>query len=114
MRDLTEKEMNKFLDRVFEDKIFREKMLRDFGYEVKDYSDDDLLHIIYVITELGGIKDQVKSSKALYMIHQIAKFVTMNNSFEAVGNFTVDLLRDEGVIRFDKGDIRDDKKKKKK
>ena len=77
-------------------------LLKDFGYEVKDYAPEDLAYIVFAITQQGGLKDQVKASKAIYMVDQIAKFSTQNNKYEDVGRFAMDILKECGVIKYSK------------
>lgn len=46
------------------------------------YSAEDLVYIVYAITQQGGLKDQAKVSKAVYMVDQIAKFSTQHNNMK--------------------------------
>ena len=88
--------------KVLSDERMTKKMLKDFGYEVKNYAPEDLAYIVYVITQQGGLKDQVKVSKAVYMVDQIAKFSTQHNKYEDVGRFAMDILQECVVINFNK------------
>lgn len=97
---ISEEQIDKMVKRVLSDEKMTKKMLRDFGYEVKDYNPEDLAYIVYAITQQGGLKDQVKASKAVYMVDQIAKFSTQRNKYEDVGRFTMDILKECGVINF--------------
>lgn len=97
---ITDEQLDKMVKRVLSDEKMTKKMLRDFGYEVKDYNPEDLVYIVYVITQQGGLKDQVKVSKAVYMVDQIAKFSTQHNKYEDVGRFAMDILQECGVIKF--------------
>ena len=97
---ISEEQIDKMVKRVLSDEKMTKKMLRDFGYEVKDYNPEDLAYIVYAITQQGGLKDQVKASKAVYMVDQIPKFSTQRNKYEDVGRFTMDILKECGVINF--------------
>lgn len=97
---ITDEQLDMMVQRVLSDDGMTKKMLKDFGYEVKDYKPEDLAYIVYVITQQGGLKDQVKVSKAVYMVDQIAKFSTQHNKYEDVGRFAMDILQECGVIKF--------------
>lgn len=87
------------VEKVMNNKRLRDKCLKDFGYEVKNYSDDDLAYIMYAITEQGGLKDQVKASKALAVVDQLAKFACSNTDSTIMGNYTIDTLKYFEVIK---------------
>lgn len=99
---ITDEQLDMMVKRVLGDERMTKKMLKDFGYKVMDYKPEDLAYIIYAITEHGGLKDQVKVSKAVYMVDQIAKFSTQHNKYEDVGKFTMDILQECGVIKYNK------------
>ena len=99
---ITDEQLDMMVKKVLSDERMTKKMLKDFGYEVKDYDSEDLAYIVYVITQQGGLKDQVKVSKAVYMVDQIAKFSTQHNKYEDVGRFAMDILQECGVINFNK------------
>lgn len=98
----TDEQLNEMVKRVLSDEKMTKKMLIDFGYEVKDYNPEDLAYIVYAITQQGGLKDQIKVSKAVYIVDQIAKFSTQHNKYEDVGGFAMDILKDCGVIQYNK------------
>lgn len=93
------KRIDSMVENVINNKILRDKCLKDFGYEVKNYSDDDLAYIMYAITEQGGLKDQVKASKALAIVDQLVKFACSNTDSTIMGNYTIDTLKYFGVIK---------------
>lgn len=97
---ITDEQLDKMVKRVLSDEKMTKKMLHDFGYEVKDYAPEDLAYIVYVITQQGGLRDQVKASKAVYMIDKIAKFSIQHNKYEDVGKFAMDILKECGVIKY--------------
>lgn len=99
---ITDEQLDMMVKRVLSDERMTKKMLKDFGYEVKDYNPEDLAYIVYVITQQGGLKDQVKVSKAVYMVDQIAKYTTQHNKYEDVRRFAMDILQECGVINFNK------------
>ena len=99
---ITDEQLDMMVKKVLSDERMTKKMLKDFGYEVKDYDPEDLAYIVYAITQQGGLKDQVKVSKAVYMVDQIAKFSTQHNKYEDVGRFAMDILQECGVINFNK------------
>lgn len=85
---------------VLSNEKMREKMLLDFGYDNKRYSDEEIAYITYVIMQLGGLTDKVKSSKALYLITEIANKIIGTNDYEEVGEFVVNLLAEHKVVKF--------------
>lgn len=99
---ITDEQLDMMAKRVLSDERMTKKMLKDFGYEVKDYNPEDLAYIVYVIIQQGGLKDQVKVSKVVYMVDQIAKFSTHHNKYEDVGRFAMNILQECGVINLDK------------
>jgi hypothetical protein len=99
---ITDEQLDMMVKRVLSDERMTKKMLNDFGYKVKDYNPEDLAYIVYVITQQGGLKDQVKVSKAVYMVDQIAKYSTQHKKYEDVGRFAMDILQECGVINFNK------------
>ena len=99
---ITDEQLDMMVKRVLSDEKMTKKMLKDFGYEVKDYNPEDLAYIVYAITQQGGLKDQVKVSKAVYMVDQIAKFSTQHSKYEDVGEFAMDILKECGVIKYNK------------
>ena len=99
---ITDEQLDMMVKRVLSDERMTKKMLKDFGYEVKDYNPEDLAYIVYVITQQGGLKDQEKVSKAAYMLDQIEKYTTQHNKYEDVGRFAMDILQECGVINFNK------------
>lgn len=99
---ITDEQLDKMVKTVLSNEKMTKKMLKNFGYEVKEYNPEDLAYIIYAITQQGGLKDQVKVSKAVYIVDQIAKFSTQHNKYEDVGRFAMDILQECGVINFNK------------
>lgn len=99
-RKYTDEQVDEMVKNILADKKLTEKMLRDFGFEVKEYDDEDLAYIVYSITELGGLTDKVKAAKAMYIVDQIAKFAINHDMYQDVGGFTMDILRDCKVINF--------------
>ncbi|RKJ68761.1 hypothetical protein [Roseburia sp. 1XD42-69] len=97
---ITDEQLDKMVKTVLSDEKMTKKMLKDFGYEVKEYNPEDLAYIVYAITQHGGLKDQVKVSKTIYMVDQIAKFSTQHSKFEDVGKFAMDILKECGVINY--------------
>ena len=102
-RNYTDEQVDKMMENILNNKQLKNKMLKDFGFDVKDYSDEDMGYILCAITEQGGLKDKVKVAKALYIVDQIAKFACMHDKYQDVGGFTMDLLRDCGVLHFNEG-----------
>ena len=96
----TDEQVDKMVKNVLADKNLTEKTLRDFGFEVKEYDSEELAYIVYSITEFGGLADKVKAAKAFYIVDQIAKFAINHNSYQDVGGFAMDILRDCKVINF--------------
>ena len=99
-RNYTDEQVDKMMENILNNEQLKNKMLKDFGFDVKDYSDEDMGYILCAITEQGGLKDKVKAAKALYIVDQIAKFACMHDKYQDVGGFTMDLVRDCGVLHF--------------
>lgn len=99
-RNYTDEQVGKMMENILNNEKLKNKMLEDFGFDVKEYSDEDLGYILCAITEQGGLKDKVKAAKVLYIVDQIAKFACMHDKYQDVGGFTMDLLRDCGVLHF--------------
>lgn len=99
-RKYTDKQVNKLVMDVLNNEQLKNKMLNDFGFDVREYSDEEMGYILCAITEQGGLKDKVKVAKALYIVDQIAKFACIHDKYQDVGGFTMDLLRDCGVLHF--------------
>lgn len=99
-RKYADKQKDKMVMDVLNNEQLKNKMLNDFGFDVREYSDEEMGYILWAITERGGLKDKVKAAKALYIVDQIAKFACMHDKYQDVGGFTMDLLRDCGVLHF--------------
>jgi len=98
----TDEQVNKMVKNVLNNEKLKNKMLKDFGFEVKEYEPKDLVYILYSITECGGLTNKVKAAMAIYIVDKIAKFSTEHNSYQDVGIFAIDLLNECGVINFQK------------
>lgn len=96
----TDEQINKMVKSVLKNEKLKNKMLKDFGFEVKEYEPQDLAYILYSITECGGLTNKVKAAMAIYIVDQIAKFSTQHNDYQSIGNFAMDLLKECGVINF--------------
>jgi len=98
----TDEQVNEMVKNVLNNEKLKNKMLKDFGFEVKEYEPKDLAYILYSITECGGLTNKVKAAMAIYIVDQIAKFSTEHNSYQDVGIFAMDLLKECGIINFQK------------
>ena len=53
-RNYTDEQVDKMMENILNNEQLKNKMLKDFGFDVKDYSDEDMGYILCAITEQGG------------------------------------------------------------
>lgn len=92
------KTSDEMMSKVLSNEGMKKKMLKDFGYEDRAYTDQEMKYITYAIINFGGMEDKVKASKALYLVTEIAKFAEKNNYYEELGRFTLEILKEHGVM----------------
>lgn len=82
-REYTDEQVDKMMQNVLNNEKLKNKMLKDFGFDVREYTDEEMGYILYIVD-------------------QIAKFACMHDKYQDVGGFTMDLLKDCGVLHFEK------------
>ena len=77
----------------------RNKLLHDFGFEVKEYTDEEMAYIMYAIVEQGGLRNQVKAAQALGIVNKLVDYVVNVDKSIDLGVYTMETLIDFGVVK---------------
>lgn len=84
---------------ILNNKTKRNKLLHDFGFEVKEYTDEEMAYIMYAIVEQGGLKNQIKAAQALGIVNKLVDYVVNVDKSIDLGVYTMETLIDFGVVK---------------
>ena len=84
---------------VLNNKTKRNKLLHDFGFEVEQYTDEEMAYIMYAIVEQNGLINQVKAAQALGIVNKLVDYVVNVDKSIDLGVYTMETLIDFGVVK---------------